>query len=58
MDTSANVAPATWVLTVRSGTVATPALVATPASVSTYHRATKAVLSSASVHMVSSMYQM
>jgi len=55
MGTSASVALATWVPTVRSVTVATPAHVATPASVSTYRRATKAVLSSASVHMVSSM---
>ena len=58
MGTSASVALATWVPTVKSAMVATPARVATPASVWIYRRATKAVLSSASVHMVSSMCQM
>jgi hypothetical protein len=58
MGTSASVALATWVRTVKSAMAATPVLVATPASVSTYRRATKAVLSSASVHMVSSMCQL
>jgi hypothetical protein len=43
---------------VRSAMAATPALAATPASASTYRRATKAVLSSASVRMVSSMCQL
>ena len=58
MGTSASVVLDTSDPTAKSVTAATPAPVATPASVSTYRRATKGILTSASVHMVSHMCQL